>query len=59
MQNLEKFEFAYAGGDLFLFKAYADGKEVYNQYIHANEFQSAVDKFTRDYYLRGLSKWKN
>ena len=56
MKSLEKFEFAYAGGDLFLFKAYADGKEVYNQYIHANEFQSAIDKFTRDYYLKGLSK---
>ena len=56
MKSLEKFEFAYAGGDLFVLKAYADGKVVHSEYVHKDEMQSAISKFTKDYYLRGLSE---
>ena len=55
MDVLEKFEFAYAGGDLFLFKAYAGGKVIHSEYVHEDEMQSAISKLTKDYYLRGIT----
>lgn len=55
MEVLEKFEFDFAGGDLFVFKAYAGGKVVHSEYVRKDEMQSAISKLTKDYYLRGIT----
>ena len=55
MDVLEKFEFDFADEDLFVLKAYAGGKVVHSEYVCKDEMQLAINKFTKDYYLRGIT----